>query len=712
MIAAPEDNHAADALLQLLLNNRLIENQSISTLGRSSNPSTSVATNVYTEEDTQDIFLPPLHQAIASSSVNAVTCLLRMGADPSIRPMIPKDWPGPEGLDAEGKGEIVGSSPTKNTKWRKFHGLSAWEIAFGLLPDNARFMDIENNEQIRKKSWFAWSSNNDDGENDIKQRKSPLNISPSKLEGIKHAFTAEALRAIGSDEVERLTELLNSGLDRISTSPELSGGRLEIGGKDLLGWCVEMGAVQCADLLRKTHCVVDDSDFGKEELTNEEEETRQSGDDATVISGGEQSSTSLQMTNSTDTTAHILARVQTKLEESESLSAALSSILDNLAEEVSITQGLLFQKNPSNNNSALLSQVRTLKILRSEKEDEISDCESRLSGLSTELDLVMTWWKKSGGKEEDIPNAVPTSLIEESEYPMTAAVSNSITSDTIYLNKQQKDNGDGEANMKKRLAEMSAQLELSGNKVLKLRASIADLAEENTRNLKEVEKLGLSGAVKLARSLKEEVREREEVLQNIKHSEAMVRTRINMVRDRLEKKMNYESQRVEMANMQQGDDGTNNIESENINGDDAGEKIKSDTYEASVTNNGHTQENRPRRPLVTDPSIPPPDTAEDAFAEEDNEIQQSQEEEDSLLEQGDDDDDDDDEEAAVPSKSIASGKSTALLFRVDGGFEKYLSLDIWDLILRIIGLGKKSVRRTVQMSGTGIDDGIPRVMIV
>ena len=37
-------------------------------------------------------FLPPLHLAIAPGSTNAATCLLRMGANPAIRPNIPNGW--------------------------------------------------------------------------------------------------------------------------------------------------------------------------------------------------------------------------------------------------------------------------------------------------------------------------------------------------------------------------------------------------------------------------------------------------------------------------------------------------------------------------------------------------------------------------------------------------------------------------------------------
>jgi hypothetical protein len=51
------------------------------------------------------------------------------------------------------------------------------------------------------------------------------------------------LRCIGSDEVTRLEQsLINSGMP----------ATIDIAGKDLYGWAVEMGALQCEELLRPT----------------------------------------------------------------------------------------------------------------------------------------------------------------------------------------------------------------------------------------------------------------------------------------------------------------------------------------------------------------------------------------------------------------------------------------------------------------------------
>jgi hypothetical protein len=80
---------------------------------------------------------------------------------------------------------------------------------------------------------------------------------------------------------------------------------------------------------------------------------------------------------------------------------ALSSILDNLAEEVSITHGLLMQHG-DDSNSALLSQVRQLKKQRADIDDEVILWEGFLADRCAELDMVTIWWQKRGGRIEDI----------------------------------------------------------------------------------------------------------------------------------------------------------------------------------------------------------------------------------------------------------------------------------------------------------------------
>jgi hypothetical protein len=67
--------------------------------------------------------IPPLHLAITFGSVNTTQSLLRMGADPSVRPNVDEILEQKRDQPADSKVEIANI--------RRFHGVSAWELAFG-----------------------------------------------------------------------------------------------------------------------------------------------------------------------------------------------------------------------------------------------------------------------------------------------------------------------------------------------------------------------------------------------------------------------------------------------------------------------------------------------------------------------------------------------------------------------------------------------------
>jgi len=363
--------------------------------------------------------------------------------------------------------------------------MSAWELAFGkaaceeemqtnptivhpAADDNVFKVEAELKPDTRR-SWFSWSStstvqtsNGNFTEEESEtvtlrkfKKRSALNIAPSKLEGIKHAFTAEALRAIGSDEASRLQELLDSGLDS-----DMSGPRLEVAGKDFLRWCIDMGAVNCEELLRARYNVAETITENGKSQSNQELDVEANATSHCFLSvPGVITPVSLKS-------------LHTRLEESESLCGALSSILDNVAEEVSVTQELLYYHG---SNSALISQVRSLKSLRTRKDEEIAEWRRTLKDRNAELEMVMMWWKSNGGREEDIP------LIPFMDGPYENTVV-----EKSYISECGDDNV-GIGSNDRLMAELAAQLTLSESKVRKLRASISDLAAENARNLQEIE---------------------------------------------------------------------------------------------------------------------------------------------------------------------------------------------------------------------------------
>jgi len=91
---------------------------------------------------------------------------------------------------------------------------------------------------------------------------------------------------------------------------------------------------------------------------------------------------------------------------------------------------------------------------------------------------------------------------------------------------------EGDAHLK---AVLRTELAASNTKLSQLRASIADLAEENDRNLAEVQRRGLAGAVKLARKLRDELRLVEDDLREVRSAEAGLRVRVGLVTAELER---------------------------------------------------------------------------------------------------------------------------------------------------------------------------------
>lgn len=358
----------------------------------------------------EDIFIPPLHVAIASGSTRAVAALLRLGSDPSIRPEVPSGYIPPW---VEGGGDAV-RTPNTRSSWRKFDGMSAWELAYGreATEEDGDDSDAEEDEPAApaRRSFFfgrfgssaveekdAVGDDNDTkagGAKKVIRKRSPLNIAPSKLEGIRHAFTAEALRAIGSDEVDRLAQLVDAGM----------GSSVEAGGKNLLGWAQEMEAAACVQMLTERWGIDDES----ENNTLPSEEANASASTSATIEETAIPSDSAMPTSpsSTAPSARVppppapqsIGALRRALEQNESLTPALSAMLDNLAEECSISQGLLLSEAGS--KASLVNNVRSLKANKAEREDELVFWSGKLEDREWELDDRLRRIAMLGGTEE------------------------------------------------------------------------------------------------------------------------------------------------------------------------------------------------------------------------------------------------------------------------------------------------------------------------
>lgn len=513
--------------------------------------------------------IPPLHISIAYGSSNAVQSLLRMGADPSIRPDVAKIK-----SDAEEEGE---EKLVDIPNMGRFDGLSAWELAFGKSDDDKA-------AKPQKSGWFGGS-------------KKTIYIAPSKLEGIRHAFTAEALRCIGSDEVVRMKQLLTSGMPPT----------IDIGGKNLYDWSVEMSAVGCEVLLRPAEeNSADDGPIGdtiSDQQQQQERPNRAQAGSTAVLDRSKPGTESLsQLTN--------------RIDELDSLSKALSSCLDNLAEEVSVCHGLLLMGGGA---SALASHVRSLKNLKENKTDELDRLEEAWENSEDELAY---WVKESGAQGKEIAELMSPAMISTIEFDQKVFEG---TPEEEEAHKQQ----------------LKAQTALLENKLRKLRASITDLSEENTRDLEEVENRGLSGGIKLVRGLRDEIREIEFTLNETKSAEALCRAKIKLFQAKVGSKKRSSGSHSGVGgavgasgskvNTQATDlqNGTNIISESNTNGD-VQTQAKNHSGSAAVLV-GNTK----------------------------------------------------------PSEAIATGKSTAIALQ-NPHTKGYLTVNLWRILLRIIGLGSSS----------------------
>ena len=104
---------------------------------------------------------------------------------------------------------------------------------------------------------------------------------------------------------------------------------------------------------------------------------------------------------------------------------------------------------------------------------------------------------------------------------------------------------------------------MNNPQVRKLRASIADLSDENDRNLNEVERRGLLGGVNLVRRVKEEIRELEFQLLETNSRKAACQAQLEVLRS----PASLPSPESSSATVSQSDTGHNTNDNNHINSD-------------------------------------------------------------------------------------------------------------------------------------------------
>ncbi len=586
--------------------------------------------------------IPPLHLAISFGSVNTAQSLLRMGADPSVRPNIDKVLEQRKNQPEDSKVDIPNI--------RRFESISAWELAFG----NALYEKTAKS----KKSWSMFGSSGsadiDDAGNRIIK---PVDMAPSKREGIRHAFTAEALRSIGSDEAERLKQLVNSGMP----------ATIDIGGNDLYGWAVEMGALQCEEFLRPVEAAKYDETDNENRNNTPESETP-----STSTNEDEHDTSSKQPEENKKSSSFVVHRpdneetipqLKNRLDELDSLSVSLSVCLDNLAEEVSVCHGLLLMGGGA---SALASHVRSLRDLKEQKLIELEDAQFECLDVERELtDLV----NSTGDIGKEISKMANTNFLtgdsDSNDGRFNTGTSMSETGSG--------DDSPGEKEVEAEKLDIKAQIAASEHKIRKLRASIMDLSEENTRDLKEVERRGLEGGINLVRGLREELRDLDFHLSEARSMKTACKAKISMILARVQPHENKSpSGRSEAASATEKPEVDRNERSQGnsssaISDETATTKISAGTS-ISQTTLAPIQQNNPT--LGQDGS-----------------------------------------KKILNSTKIATGDSRAIAI-IQPGNKGFFTVDLWEVLLRIIGFEHAANRRSVQSATRSTSTSRSNVMTV
>ena len=467
---------------------------------------------------------PPLHAAVAHGSINAASCLLRMGADPSIRPVVPAQFLSHSYQPSPSRG---GAGEDRN--YRKYHEMSAWELAFGAtieIIDGEDVDAVENELEMAvideqpKRGWFGFGASPKEeepttivekspcGKKRIK-RKSPVTIAPRKQEGIKHAFTAEALRAIGSDEVNRLSQLLNAGMD----------SHMEVAGKTLVEWAKEMDAHGCSNLLGAG--LVEEEE--QEEVEQVEKQTKAPDDSEDVAPEPVEEAAPKQPVTQPEIPQEpafipeerlkgmSITDIQMLVQENTNLIPTLTSCLADLTAETSINSSILQDVTSGGrggiSSPAFVDLVRALKDQRVQAEEASQSWQGAWEEREDELDF---FWEEV--VDDRMREELGPMLSQVSSDPMQQYVPPEMANSLEYWTK--------------RFVEVDAHMN-------KLRVSIAQLAQDSANQTADIGKHGMSGALNLTKSIRDEIKEFERQLELAKSGEGMCRRKIEIIQSRI-----------------------------------------------------------------------------------------------------------------------------------------------------------------------------------
>lgn len=231
--------------------------------------------------------------------------------------------------------------------------------------------------------------------------------------------------------------------------------------------------------------------------------------------------------------------------------------------------------------------------------------------------------------------------------------------------------------------------------IRKLRASIADLSEENARDMEEVHRRGLKGGINLVRGLREEIRDIDFQIGEFRTLKAEFRTKISIIRARIHTERNCidrapvedssVSSHIESAVKQvpmscivsekpsHTEHGSTIGESNQVTSLDITEHSD---HELDIHNGHHQDSSATKRSTIS---------YETSIKRIDPRSREKQ---------------------LTPSEKIAAGQSTAIAV-IRPGNRGFFTVDLWQVILRIMGFDRAADQRGFQVASTQ-----PNVMIV
>jgi hypothetical protein len=235
------------------------------------------------------------------------------------------------------------------------------------------------------------------------------------------------------------------------------------------------------------------------------------------------------------------------------------------------------------------------------------------------------------------------------------------------------------------------------------------LSEENARDLKEVERRGLEGGINLVRGLREELRDVDFQLSEVRSMKVEYKTKISMIHSRMTSNPVHSNTKAvakspPVVRMSDADDvmQTSNDKGSNEIVDKRKDRKPNEKTVALPgkprTRHGEKWESSGDRgrdtvdhkPVCTEP-----------------ESQKLQPENSSILDTKTSQQDSiNEDKKKTPSQMIASGDSQAIAV-VPPGNRGYFTVDLWQVLLRIIGFERAAYRRGMQVANSQ-----PNVMIV